>query len=278
MAERIAKLFNLTAEDVAEGLPSGGQTKVENRVNWALYDLYRAGLLNRPVKGRYSIAEAGRKVLSDPPEKIDRHFLSQFPGFEKFATTRRTVTSSTSTVASLESERDVTPDEQIDQSLGELNETLVAELSSQIARMDPYKFEELVVDLLSAMGYGGSKAEAARVTKKSGDQGIDGVINEDRLGLDVIYIQAKRWQAPVGRREIQSFVGALAGQQAHKGIFITTSTFGDNAVNYAASVAQKIILIDGARLASLMIEYNVGVSVVRTLNIKKVDSDYFEDA
>ena len=144
--------------------------------------------------------------------------------------------------------------------------------------MDPYRFEQLVVDLLFAMGYGGSREEAAKVTKKSGDEGIDGVINEDRLGLDVIYIQAKRWQDQVGRKEIQSFVGALAGKQAHKGVFITTSTYSQNAFEYAKSVPQKVVLIDGERLGSLMIEHNIGVSVARTLAIKKIDSDYFEEA
>ncbi len=278
MAGRMAKKFDLSAADVAEILPSGTQTKVENRVNWALYDLYRAGLLDRPVKGRYSITDEGRKVLASPPPRIDRHFLSRYPSFKKFATTRRAAETAPTSQDEAISSGEVTPDEQIDQAFGELNETLVGELSAQVAKMDPYRFEQLVVDLLFSMGYGGSRAEAARVTKKSGDEGIDGVINEDRLGLDVLYIQAKRWQGQVGRKEIQSFVGALAGQQAHKGIFITTSTYSQHAVDYARSVPQKVILIDGDRLAALMIEHNIGVSVARTIAIKKIDSDYFEEA
>jgi len=142
----------------------------------------------------------------------------------------------------------------------------------------PYAFEQLVIDLLFAMGYGGSREEAAKVTKKSNDEGIDGVINEDRLGLDVVYIQAKRWQNTVGRKEIQSFVGALAGQQASKGVFITTSNFATTAIDYAKAVSQRIILIDGRRLADLMIEHNIGVSTVRTIAIKRLDSDYFEES
>lgn len=273
----MAKQFNLTPEDVEETLPSGGQTKLQNRVNWALYDLFRAGLLNRVVKGQYVISEEGRKVLANPPPHIDREFLSKYPGFEKFSTTRKKAPAGQSEPAAPAASRaESTPDEQIDQAHAELNETLIAELAAQVAKMDPYKFEQLVVDLLSAMGYGGSKEEAAKVTKKSGDEGIDGVINEDRLGLDVIYLQAKRWQTQVGRKEIQSFVGALAGQQAHKGVFITTSSFSQQALQYARSVPQKVILIDGERLGALMVEHNVGVSVVRTLSIKKVDSDYFE--
>ena len=146
-----------------------------------------------------------------------------------------------------------------------------------MAKMDPFRFEQLVVDLLFAMGYGGSREEAAKITKKSNDEGIDGVINEDRLGLDVIYVQAKRWQGTVGRKEIQSFVGALAGQQANKGVFITTSEFAQTAIDYAKSVQQKVILIDGTRLAELMIEHNIGVTTARTISLKRIDSDYFEE-
>ena len=147
----------------------------------------------------------------------------------------------------------------------------------QLLGSDPYFFEQIVIDVLLAMGYGGSKEEAAQVTKKSNDGGIDGIINEDRLGLDVIYVQAKRWQHNIGRKEIQSFVGALAGFQAQKGIFITTSNFVSNAEEYANSVSQKVILIDGPRLADLMIEHNVGVSTDQTIEIKRLDSDYFEE-
>ncbi len=158
-----------------------------------------------------------------------------------------------------------------------LQANLKEDLLASVRGMDPIRFEQLVLDLLLAMGYGGSREEAARMTKASNDEGIDGVINEDRLGLDAIYIQAKRWQNTVGRREIQGFVGALAGQQANKGIFITTSDFSDTAREYVRTLSQKIILIDGDRLAELMIEYNIGVSKSRAYEIKRIDSDYFEE-
>jgi restriction system protein len=159
----------------------------------------------------------------------------------------------------------------------ELRETLVTELLGKLANLDPFRFERVVLDLLVAMGYGGSFKEAAAVTQKTGDEGIDGVINEDRLGLDVIYVQAKRWKGSVGRPEIQGFVGALAGKKATKGIFITTSAFHDNAREYAASLHQKIILIDGRRLAELMIEHGTGVAEEHAYHVKKIDSDYFEE-
>ena len=174
-------------------------------------------------------------------------------------------------------ENQATPEEQIDAARRTLDQLLRSELMDHLARVNPYRFEQIVVDLLYAMGYGGSREEAARVTSKSGDEGIDGIINQDRLGLDVVYVQAKRWQNPVGRREIQSFVGALAGKQANKGIFITTSSFSQNAVQFATGISQKIILIDGVRLGSLMIEHDVGVSTARNIPIKRIDSDYFEE-
>jgi restriction system protein len=172
--------------------------------------------------------------------------------------------------------RTATPEEAIDDSYKVLQSALKKEILDLVKKMDPYLFEQLVVDLLVAMGYGGSREEAAQVTKSSGDEGIDGVINEDKLGLDVIYLQAKRWQQTVGRKEIQSFVGALAGQQAHKGVFITTSDFADSAVAYAKKVSQKVILIDGDKLADLMIQHNIGVALSHSYEIKHVDSDYFE--
>jgi len=174
---------------------------------------------------------------------------------------------------------DDTPEEQIDGALTELNDTLRAELGDSLKKVDPYRFEQIVIDVLFAMGYGGSREEAAQVTQKSNDGGIDGIINEDRLGLDVIYVQAKRYQAEntIGRKEIQSFVGALAGKQANKGVFITTSDFKKTAKEYAEDVSQKVILINGERLAELMIEYDVGVSPDRVVRLKKIDTDYFEE-
>lgn len=273
----LAPRFELTEEDLTEMLPSGTQRRWHNRVNWACYDLFRAGALNRPVKGRYQINDQGRKILSDGPDVLTRTFLrQQSEEFAKFLTPTEKNSEEESHQSQRADEED-TPEELIDMAMGTLDDSLRTELLQQLSVADPYRFEQIVLDLLFAMGYGGSRKEAAKVTQKSGDEGIDGVINEDRLGLDVIYVQAKRWKSPVGRPEIQSFVGALAGKQAHKGVFITTSTFGTSARDYAGMVPQKVILIDGERLASLMIEHNIGVSTTRTIEIKRLDSDYFDE-
>jgi restriction system protein len=275
--ELLAPRFDLTEEDLTEMLPSGTQRRWHNRVNWACYDLFRSGALDRPVKGKYQVNGRGREILGTGPAVLTRSYLRQQSAeFDKF------LTPSLKVVGKLEPgdtrpEIEDTPEEQIDQAVETLDNSLKAELIEHLLTVDPYRFEQVVVDLLFAMGYGGSRVEAAQVTKKSGDEGIDGVINEDPLGLDVIYIQAKRWKNTISRPEIQSFVGALAGKQAQKGVFITTSSFGPGAVEYAALVPQKVILIDGPRLASLMIEHGVGVSTQRSILIKRIDTDYFEE-
>lgn len=274
--------FALTAEDRAEVLPSGAQRRWENRVLWALYDLYRAGLLERPKRGTYLITDTGRAVAEKKPGLIDREFLMRFPQFVQWVQSAGTPKSplsgaeSTSARPVDEAAAARTPEETIDAAYQVLHGALKKDVLELVKRMDPLRFEQLVLDLLVAMGYGGSREEAARVTKASHDEGIDGVINEDRLGLDVIYLQAKRWQQTVGRKEIQSFVGALAGQQANKGVFITTSEFADTAIHYARKVPQKVILIDGDRLADLMIQHNIGVFRSHAYELKHVDSDYFE--
>jgi restriction system protein len=277
----LAKHFNLTEEEQNELLPSGTQRRWHNRANWACYDLFRAGLLDRPKRGLYVITEADKKVAAQKPKFIDRDFLMQFPQFAQFA--HATGPKKTAVAGGEDTDQDPsataenkTPEELIGAAYQMLHSALKKELLDLVKKMDPFRFEQLVLDLLVAMGYGGSREEAAQVTKASGDEGIDGVINEDRLGLDVIYLQAKRWQQPVGRKEIQSFVGALAGQQAHKGVFITTSDFADTAVAYAKKVPQKVILIDGDRLADLMIQHNIGVSKSHSYDVKHVDSDYFD--
>jgi restriction system protein len=210
---------------------------------------------------------------------IDRDFLMQFPKFVEFM--RTTGTRKTASTPDAEAGQAVqktsTPEEAIGFAYEVLRAPLKREVLERVKQMDPFRFEQLVIDLLLAMGYGGSREEAAQVTKASNDEGIDGVINEDRLGLDVIYLQPKRWQQTVGRKEIQSFVGALAGQQANKGVFITTSDFADTAIAYAKKVSQKVILIDGDRLANLMIQHNIGVSVSHAYEVKQIDSDYFEE-
>ncbi len=277
----LAKHFNLTEQEQNELLPSGTQRRWHNRTNWACYDLFRAGLLDRPKRGLYLITETGKKLAAQNPKLINRDFLMRFPQFAQFAqATKQTpagngedLEQDPGTVA-----KNQTPEELIGAAYQMLHSALKKELLDLVKKMDPFRFEQLVLDLLVAMGYGGSREEAAQVTKASGDEGIDGVINEDRLGLDVIYLQAKRWQQAVGRKEIQSFVGALAGQQAHKGVFITTSDFAETAVAYAKKVPQKVILIDGKRLADLMIQHNIGVSNSHSYDVKHVDSDYFDQS
>src|SRR5581483_8055094 len=220
--ETLAKHFNLTEAEQNEMLPSGTQRRWHNRANWACYDLFRAGLLDRPKKGTYIITELGKKVAAEKPTAIDRDYLMKFPGFVEFVqkTNNKTVEEEAAQQPELVSAgKSATPQEIIESAYKTIQSGVKSELLGLVKKMDPYRFEELVVELLVAMGYGGSREEAGRVTRASNDEGIDGVINEDRLGLDVIYIQAKRWQQSVGRKEIQSFVGALAGQQAHKGIF-----------------------------------------------------------
>ena len=276
--EMLAPQFNLTEEELLEMLPSGTQRKWNNRVNWSCFDLYKAKLLDRPTKGYYRINEAGRKALKEAPEHITRKYLSKVSkDFEAFVTPGLTPGGTKGTPPTPDPV-DRTPDEQIGMAMETIDRFLRSDLLEQLSNVKPYRFEQVVIDLLFAMGYGGSREEAAQVTKRSGDEGIDGVINEDRLGLDVIYVQAKRWKSTVGRPDVQGFVGALAGKQANKGVFITTSNFSQEAIQFARNISQKVILIDGARLAELMIEHNVGVSTTQTFTIKRVDSDYFEES
>jgi len=260
-------------------LSSGSQRLVVNRTGWAAWYMMQAGLVGRPKRGIIEATGEGMKLLATEPAFINNSLLQTFPQFvERMRKQGTENEGKESTVPSVGTkEETATPEERILGAFSQLNDSLASELQDQMAKMDPFQFEQLVVDLLFAMGYGGSRDEAAKVTKKSGDEGIDGLINEDRLGLDVIYVQAKRWQGSVGRKEIQSFVGALAGQQANKGVFITTSGFVQTAIDYARSVSQKVILIDGDRLAGLMIEHNVGVTTTRAISLKRIDSDYFEE-
>lgn len=283
--QRVAEALNLTEAERQERLPSGSQTYIHNRCGWAGWYMQQAGLVEKPRRAHLRITDEGRRVLGTNPTTIDNDFLATYPSFrEKVIDARpRTAEGDDDSNAELPSApaaaaSALTPTDQIEQAHARLDQILVTELRDLMARMDAYKFEQLVLDLLVAMGYGGSRAEAAKVTQKSNDEGIDGIIHQDRLGLDVIYVQAKRWQATIGREQIQNFVGALAGKHAQKGVFITTSDFNANATTYARTVQHKIILIDGQRLAQLMIEHGVGVSTARTIAIKRVDSDYFEDA
>lgn len=271
--EAIAQHFKLSTQDREELLPSGNQTRLDNRVGWCRTHLQRAMALEYVARGVLKITERGREVLSKNPGGITLRILDQYPEHyqwyhrekeEKSGLTQATVPTAT-------------PQEQIEFLIGDLKQRLSGELLEVVKRMDPFRFEKLVLDLLLAMGYGGSRQEAAIAGKGVNDGGIDGLINEDRLGLDRIYVQAKRWQNSVGRPEIQGFVGALAGKHAQKGIFLTTSEFSDGALEYVKNLPQRVILIGGQRLAELMIEHNIGVAPADTFQIKKVDLDYFED-
>ncbi|MBO6219768.1 MAG: restriction endonuclease [Treponema sp.] len=266
--------FSLTDEEKSQMIPSKRQSTMYNRVVWAKTYMKKAGLLTDVRRGFFQITERGLSVLAESPDRIDIKFLNQFEEFKTFHAIQHEKKKSDTEDDLLETQ---TPDDLLAEGYKRLSENLADELLEKILSCSPKFFENLVVDLLVCMGYGGSVDEAASVVGKSGDEGIDGIIKEDKLGLDAIYIQAKRWQGTVGRPEIQKFAGALLGQKANKGVFITTGSFSTEAVDYARNVSQKIVLIDGQKLASLMIEHNVGISVVRTYEIKRIDSDYFEE-
>lgn len=269
--EDLAKHFALSQEDVEERIPSGRVTTFQNRVGWATTYLFRTGLIERPSRAVYRITDRGRQVLSQNPQRIDLGVLSQFEEYLKFRRTRG-VSSATQPLTPTSEQ---TPEEQIEDSYEELRSALAEELLERIHDQSPGFFEQLVLDVLHAIGYGGQREGAAERLGKIGDEGVDGVIREDRLGLDTVYIQAKKWTGTVGRPEIQKFVGALQGQNATKGVFIATSTFSPDAIEYAAKVTPRIILIDGSELAQLMIENDVGVSVSRRYLVKRLDLDYF---
>ncbi len=275
----IINTFAMSEEDINEPVPSGSTTRLGNRIGWCRTHLKNAGLIEYTRSGVYRITERGTEVLGQNPPSINLKYLDQFEDHRKWFH-RKPAPPSTNEAegkaSGIPEELSATPEEIIDHAKNELDDSLRTDLLERLHAVDPFRFEQIVLDLLFAMGYGGSREEAARVTKRSNDEGIDGVINEDRLGLDVVYVQAKRWQGSVGRKEIQSFVGALAGKQAGKGIFITTSEFTVHAVEYAEIVSQKIVLIDGPRLAELMIEHGIGVSTIRTIALKRLDSDYFD--
>ena len=271
--ENLSDYFQLTESERLELLPSGQQATFGNRVGWAATYMKKACLLESTRKSHFRITSRGREVLQQHPQKIDVRFLKQYSEFLDFQSKSNKpekVNGSTETAV-----EEHTPEETMEAAHQSIRSGLAAELLQQIMSCSPTFFEQTVIDLLVRMGYGGSRKDAGQAVGRSGDGGIDGIIKEDRLGLDVIYIQAKRWESTVGRPEIQKFVGALHGQRARKGIFITTSNFSNDAKTYAATIENKVILIDGEMLAQMMIDFNVGVSPVRSYEIKRIDSDYF---
>jgi len=271
----LSEVFHLTEEERKELLPSGKQPIFDNRVGWALTYLKKAGVVEPPKRAHYRITDRGRKVLDQKPERINVKFLEQFEEFREFRA-RKAKPDEKGEPKQLTVE--INPEELFESAYKDLQETLVAEILDSIKGCSPEFFERLVIDVLIRMGYGGSRKEAGAALGRSGDEGIDGIIKEDKLGLDIIYIQAKRWdKTTVGRPEIQKFAGALLGKAAKKGLFITTSKYSREAEEYVEGLDTKIILIDGERLAELMAEYNVGVDSVASYEIKKIDSDYFTE-
>jgi restriction system protein len=273
----VARVFKLSDEELAQLLPSGRQTTFTNRVAWALSYLKQAGLVESPQRGMYRITARGSAALVEPIKRIDIHYLMRFPDFVAFrtASAEDSEPASSSLAKGAEGGTPLTPDEQIRQGYTRLLASLAAQLLERVRQVSPKFFEELVVELLVAMGYGGSREDASAVVGQGADEGIDGIIKEDRLGLDTIYIQAKRWKDNVGRPEIQRFAGALQGQRARKGVFLTTSTFTADARSYAAGLQTTIVLIDGAQLAQLMLEFGIGVSQAGLVKLWKLDEDYF---
>jgi restriction system protein len=273
----LAGEFQLTDAEKNEYLPSGQQTVFQNRVSWARTYMKKAGLLASPRRGYFVITDRGQSVIGENPTAINVEFLERFPEFVQFKALRHEK-EEMSAVGTNGPTGDAgkTPHEALEAAYERLRSELAAEILSTVRIAEPALLEEIVIDLLVKMGYGGSRKDAGQAIGRRGDEGIDGIIKEDRLGLDIIYIQAKRWDATIGRPEIQKFAGALDGQRAKKGIFITTSDFSRDAEDYVSRIDKKIILVDGQTMARLMIDFGVGVTSVSTYEVKKLDSDYFE--
>jgi len=276
--DALAKQFKLTDEELKELLPSGQQPIFRNRLGWARTYLKKAGLLTSPQRAQFKISDAGLALLKENPPEITSKFLTRYDEFVEFQSIKKTkADKSIEPQTEFDSVSDQTPEESLEYAYQKLHSELSKELLNIVKTCTPSFFEKLVIDLLITMGYGGSRKEAGKAMGKSGDGGIDGIINEDKLGLDVIYLQAKRWENSVPVKEIRDFTGALASKKAKKGIFITTSSFPKSVYEFVGQVEYKIILIDGERLTNLMIEHSVGLSTVSTYHVKTIDSDYFEE-
>jgi len=270
VTDQLADQFELSDDERKVLIPSGTQALFYNRVGWARTYLVKAGLLETPRRGFIKITKCGLELLNEKPEEINNKLLKRYPAFRDFQSISTEDKTPKGTV-------EKTPEELIEEGYQDIRDNLAIDLLTEVKNSSPQFFERLVVELLVKMGYGGSRKDAGEAIGKSGDEGIDGIIKEDRLGLDVIYIQAKKWENNVAPAEIQKFVGALHGKKANKGVFITTSSFSKNAWAYAADVGTNVILIDGSQLAQLMIDHDVGVSEVSSYTIKKIDTDYFID-
>ncbi len=272
----LADHFDLAEDERREMLPSGRAKLFDNRVGWAKTHMTKAGLLFSPRRAISIITDRGRAVLRDHPERIDLPILDQFEEHRKFRNRRGTPKAREQPGEEVAETQ--TPEELLENAYQEVRQQIEEELLSQIMASSPDFLEQVVVDLVVRMGYGGSRKDAGEALGRSGDEGIDGIIKEDPLGLDIIYLQAKRWDGTVGRPEIQKFAGALQGQRARKGIFITTSSFSSSAVDYVSRIETKIILIDGSRLTKLMYDHGIGVATAANYEVKRIDSDYFSES
>jgi restriction system protein len=273
--DALADELDLSEEDRKELLSSGRQPVFTNRIGWAKVYLKKALLIEAPKRGHYKITERGLDVLQQNPAAIDNNFLMQFSEFQEFMQTRARRRPPVGPPGVEPPDNGKTPEDYLEYGYARVREELAAELLKNVKECTPSFFEGLVLDVLLGMGYGGSRQDAGKTVGRGSDGGIDGIIKEDRLGLDRVYIQAKRWEGTVGRPEIQKFAGALQGQRAKKGVFITTSSFTREAKEYIKFIDSNIVLIDGEQLVNLMIDNDVGVTKVTSYDVKKVDSDYF---
>lgn len=276
---KLAADLKLTESDLAEMLPSGKQSVFDNRVGWSKTYMDKAGLLTSVRRGVYRITDQGKKVLAEKPQRIDKAYLERFESFRAFLTLRHLAQGAEGGAepGPGDSGPAATPEEHLEAAYKRIRQRVESEVLQAVMSVSPQFFEKLVVELLTKMGYGGLVPGAGEVSGQPGDGGIDGVIKEDQLGLDVIYLQAKRWQKTVGRPEVQSFAGSLLGRRGRKGVFITTSAFSRDAYDYVGQIDSKIILIDGATLAELMVDHGVGVNTVTSYEVKRVDTDYFSE-
>lgn len=282
LTQELSDRFELSDEDRQQLLPSGQQTVISNRVSWARTYLKKAGLVARSGRGKIQITAEGIRLLEDErPTRIDGRFLQRYPGYIEFKKTRHVgkpasgIEDGSSAASTIEPAADQTPEEAIDSAYRDLRAALADEVLERVRSCSPQFFERLVVELLVAMGYGGSLADAGKAVGRTGDEGIDGIIKEDKLGLDVVCIQAKRWENTVGRPQVQAFAGSMEGHRAKKGVMLTTSTFSNEAHDYISRIERKIILISGQQLAELMIDHGVGTSISRSYEVRRIDSDYF---
>lgn len=276
--DALAEQFQLTDIELRELLPSGRQPIFRNRVGWARTYLKKAKLLVSPKRAQFKISERGLDLLKENPKEITSKFLTRYEEFVEFQSIKKDKKGNDPIAQpQLMNNADQTPEELLEMAYQKLYSGLSKEVLEIVKSCSPAFFEQLVIDLLIAMGYGGSRRDAGQALGKSGDGGIDGIIKEDKLGLDVIYLQAKKWENTVPVKEIRDFTGALSSKKAKKGIFITTSNFPQSVYKFVTQVEYKIILIDGEHLAELMIENNVGLSVINTYQVKTIDSDYFEE-